>query len=242
MSREKILIVDDEREMCFLIKSFLDNENYEIEIRNDAESALQDIDAIRPDLILLDVMLPEMNGIDLCLKIRNSVDCPILFMSCKSENIDKIVALSAGGDDYITKPFNSGELIARINAHLRRERRHYEKYKEDLDVMAYECNGLILNESNRTVTLDNESVLLTSKEFDILNLFMKKPKRVYSKEQIYESVWQDGVMAMSDTKTVQVHISSLRKKIEPDGRMIKYIYNIRGMGYKFSEDVKIVND
>ena len=116
MSNEKILIVDDEKEMCLLVKSFLDNEQFQTYTAYDATSALELLETVEPDLILLDIMLPDISGVDLCLQIRNKVAAPILFMSCKSEEIDKIIALSVGGDDYITKPFNSGELIARIKA------------------------------------------------------------------------------------------------------------------------------
>ena len=170
MSQEKILIVDDEKEMCLLVKSFLDNEQFQTYTAYDAASALQILDSVSPDLIILDVMLPDISGIDLCLQIRNRIQSPILFMSCKSEEIDKIVALSVGGDDYITKPFNAGELIARVKAHLRRERR--SKGNSGDQATTYECEGLLLDEMGRTVTLDGQTVNLTAKEFDILTTLM----------------------------------------------------------------------
>ncbi len=233
MSNEKILIVDDEKEMCLLVKSFLDNEQFQTYTAYDAASAIETLDVITPDLIILDVMLPDMSGVDLCLQIRNKVSSPIVFMSCKSEEIDKIIALSVGGDDYITKPYSSGELIARVKAHLRREIRS----KGDIDkFQIYECNGLILDEAGRKVTLDGENINLTAKEFDILNILMKSPKRVFSMDQLFELVWKEESLA-GDSRTIMVYISNIRKKIESKEKDIKYIFNIRGAGYKFNDDV-----
>lgn len=236
MSQEKILIVDDEKEMCLLVKSFLDNEQFQTYTAYDASSALQMLDSVNPDLIILDVMLPDISGIDLCLQIRNRVQSPILFMSCKSEEIDKIVALSVGGDDYITKPFNAGELIARVKAHLRRERR--SKGNSVGKVTTYECEGLLLDEMGRNVTLDGQTVSLTAKEFDILATLMKNPKRVFSMEQLFELVWKEESLT-GDSRTIMVYISNIRKKIEPKERDVKYIFNIRGVGYKFHDKVNI---
>lgn len=237
MSNEKILIVDDEKEMCLLVKSFLDNEQFQTYTAYDAASALDMLDTVTPDLILLDVMLPDMSGVDLCLQIRNRISSPIVFMSCKSEDIDKIIALSVGGDDYITKPFNSGELIARIKAHIRRERRA----KGDAKAFhQYECKGLTVDEEGRKVTLDGEDVSMTTKEFDILLTLIKSPKRVFSMDQLFELVWKEESLS-GDSRTIMVYISNIRKKIEPKERGIKYIYNIRGAGYKFNDDVTVRN-
>lgn len=234
MSHEKIIIIDDEKEMCDLIKSFLVNEQFDIYTAYDCESALELLQTITPDLILLDIMLPDISGIDFCLQIRNEVQVPILFMSCKSEEIDKVMAFSAGGDDYITKPFHSGELIARVKAHLRRERRakNHDTNKNTI----LECQGLLLNEMSRSVTLDAQDLSLTAKEFDILFTLMKSPKRVFSMDQLFELVWKEESLA-GDCRTIMVYISNIRKKIEPKGRNIKYIFNIRGVGYKFHDNV-----
>ena len=177
-------------------------------------------------------MLPDVSGVDLCLQIRNKVTAPILFMSCKSEEIDKIIALSVGGDDYITKPFNSGELIARIKAHLRRERRARQAEADRNPV--YECHGLEVDETARTVQLDGEPVGLTTKEFDILLTLIRNPKRVFSMDQLFELVWKEESLA-GDSRTIMVYISNIRKKIEKSGQ--KFIYNIRGAGYKFHDEV-----
>jgi len=234
MSQEKILIIDDEEEMCQLVKSFLDKENYHTFTAYDAASALERIKNIDPDLIILDIMLPDISGIDFCLQIRNEIQCPILFMSCKSEEIDKIIALSVGGDDYITKPFDPGELIARVNAHLRRERR--AKSISDNNDNIYECEGLVLDEAGRRITVDGEEINVTAKEFDIIDILMRSPKRVFSMEQLFELVWKEDSLS-GDSRTIMVYISNIRKKIEPKDRDVKYIFNIRGVGYKFNDKV-----
>ena len=185
-------------------------------------------------LILLDIVLPDISGVDLCLQIRNKVAAPILFMSCKSEEIDKIIALSVGGDDYITKPFNSGELIARIKAHLRRERRARQAEAERNPV--YECRGLEVDETARTVQLDGQPVNVTTKEFDILLTLIRSPKRVFSMDQLFELVWKEESLA-GDSRTIMVYISNIRKKIEKEDQ--KFIYNIRGAGYKFHDEVTV---
>ncbi len=238
MSKERILIIDDEVELCNLIKYFLEHEGFETFMRYDATSALEDMAHINPDIIILDIMLPDMSGVDLCLRIRNEVCCPIIFMSCKAEEIDKIIALSVGGDDYITKPFDSGELVARVKAHIRREQRNKSRFAEAEKGFIYECEGLVLDETKREVYLDGERLIFTAKGFDILNLLMKEPRRVFSKEQIFELVWKEEALGRSDNKTILVHMSGIRKKIEPEGRQIKYIHNIRSVGYKFNELVK----
>ena len=204
MSNEKILIVDDEKEMCLLVKSFLDNEQFQTYTAYDATSALELLESVEPDLILLDIMLPDISGVDLCLQIRNKVAAPILFMSCKSEEIDKIIALSVGGDDYITKPFNSGELIARIKAHLRRERRARQAEAERNPV--YECRGLEVDETARTVQLDGQPVNVTTKEFDILLTLIRSPKRVFSMDQLFELVWKEESLA-GDSRTCLLYTS-----------------------------------
>lgn len=194
MSNEKILIVDDEKEMCLLVKFVLMTMSSFRRTRPyDATSALELLERWSPDLILLDIMLPDISGVDLCLQIRNKVAAPILFMSCKSEEIDKIIALSVGGDDYITKPFNSGELIARIKAHLRRERRARQAEAERNPV--YECRGLEVDETARTVQLDGQPVNVTTKEFDILLTLIRSPKRVFSMDQLFELVWKEESLA-----------------------------------------------
>jgi DNA-binding response OmpR family regulator len=234
MSNEKILIVDDEKQICTLIKSFLDQEQYQTYTAYDAESALAICDETEPELIILDVMLPDISGVDLCLELRRKTQCPILFLSCKSEEIDKIIALSAGGDDYITKPFQSGELIARVKAHLRRNRILSTPAKKARN---YNYEGLYVDLDSHQVFLDDMEVSLTPKEFDILSILIENPKRVFSMDQLFEMVWKIDSLD-GDSRTIMVYISNIRKKIEPEKRGVKYIINVRGVGYKFNNSLK----
>ncbi len=227
---KKILIVDDEKSICDVITTYLKKEGFLPLTAMNATAALQQIDEERPDLIILDVMLPDMNGVDLCTEIRKKYNTPILFLSCKTEAIDKIVALSVGGDDYVTKPFLPEELIARVKAHLRRfDSLVAQEDEEEI----YEAPGLVVNATTREVLLDGEPVHLTVKEFDILHLLIKNAKRIYSPTQIFEYAWKTNSI-MGDEKTVMVYISNLRKKIEPGKEDRKYIISIRGLGYKFN--------
>ena len=230
MATDKILVIDDEKEICTLVKSYLDKMHYASDVAYDAASAIEKVRTFKPDLIVLDVMLPDMYGTDLCLEIRKLTNCPILFLSCKSEAIDKIAALSAGGDDYVTKPFLPEELIARIRAHLRRARLAFEP--EDKQKV-FEYNGLTVNTESYEVFLNGKEVKLTAKEFDLLAVLIQNPKRVFSSEQLFEQVWKSESLS-GDNKTIMVYISSLRKKLESNPNNPKYIVNIRGFGYKFN--------
>lgn len=226
----KILIVDDEKSICDVVATYLKKEGFLPLVAMNAQSTLQIIEEERPDLIILDIMLPDMNGVDLCTEIRKKHNTPILFLSCKTETIDKIVALSVGGDDYVTKPFLPEELIARVKAHLRR---FDSLTSQDMDEEIYEAPGLVVNATTREVFLDGEEVYLTVKEFDILHLLIKNAKRIYSSAQIFEYAWKVDSIA-GDEKTVMVYISNLRKKIEGNKGERKYIISIRGLGYKFN--------
>jgi len=234
MANEKILVVDDEKQICTLIKSFLDKEQYMTYTAYDAKSALNILEQIEPELVILDVMLPDISGVDLCLEMRRKTQCPILFLSCKSEELDKIIALSAGGDDYITKPFQSGELIARVKAHLRRNRILSAPPKQ---TRIFQYEGLCMNLDSHQVYLDDTEVNLTPKEFDIMAILIENPKRVFSIDQLFEMVWKTDSLE-GDSRTIMVYISNIRKKIEPEGRNVKYIINVRGVGYKFNNSLK----
>lgn len=234
MSSEKIMIVDDEKEICDLIKSYLEKDQFQTFSCYDATSALAMLDNISPDLILLDVMLPDISGVDLCLEMRRKTHCPILFLSCKSEELDKIVALSAGGDDYITKPFLSGELIARVKAHLRRNR-ILTTSRDRKSV--YQFEGLRVDLSSHQVFVEDKETLLTPKEFDILAILVENPKRVFSTDQLFEMVWKIDSLE-GDSRTIMVYISNIRKKLEKNPQNPKYILNVRGVGYKFNNSLQ----
>jgi len=232
MMSKKILIVDDEKVINNLIRSYVEKQGYTALSAFSAKEALEIVKREDPDLIILDIMLPDMNGVDVCLEIRKNNEAPILFLSCKTEEVTKIVALSVGGDDYITKPFLPGELVARIKAHLRR-RNSIENKSVDTDEKIFEFSGLTVNAQTREVLVNETPVSLTAKEFDVLMLLINSPKRIFSAEQIFEQVWKTSATA-SDSRTVMVYISTIRKKIERSPNSPKYILNIRRVGYKFN--------
>ncbi len=230
MAREKILIVDDEVEILELIKSYLIEEQFQVLTAQDAKCALESMKAETPDLILLDIMLPDIDGIELCLEIRKVSNAPIIFISCKSQEMDKVLALSVGGDDYVTKPFLPHELVARIKANLRRSRLT-QNSKYTPSIIKYP--GINVNMDSHEVHVNDELVTLSSKEFEILAILIKNPKRIYSTEQLFQMVWKvDGFD--SDSRTIMVYISNLRKKIEKNPSNPEFIVNIRGVGYKFN--------
>ena len=233
MAREKILVVDDEIEILDLIKDCLLDEQFQVMTAENAKDAMDIINTESPELIILDVMLPDIDGIELCLEIRKVTNSPVLFLSCKSQEIDKVMALSVGGDDYITKPFLPNELIARIKAHLRRSRLTEQSIYIPKII---EFDGISVNIDSHEVYIDNEPVVLSGKEFEILEVLITNPKRIYSMEQIFQMVWKmEGLD--TDSRSVMVYISNLRKKIEKDPSNPKYIINIRGVGYKFNSSL-----
>lgn len=235
MSKGKILIVDDEREINDLIKSYIIKEGYLVFSAYDGKTALSIIDEESPDLIILDIMLPDIDGTDLSLLIRKKSNASIIFLSCKSEEMDKIIALAAGGDDYMTKPFMPGELVARIKAHLRRQKTSSISNIADEKSQVYEYPGLEVNLLTRNVIANDKKVNLTAKEFDVLKLLLRNPRRIFTPEQIYEYAWKMGSLE-GDSRTVMVYISNLRKKIEKDPGNPKLIVNIYGVGYKFNDE------
>lgn len=234
MSNEKILVVDDDRAINKLVCSYLVKEHF---IPIQAYDGAQTIEAIRsenPDLIILDVMLPDKDGPALSLDIRKLTNAPILFLSCKNQEIDKIIALSAGGDDYITKPFMPGELIARIKAHLRRQNSFANPIASEDTVIT--AGDMVISPESHQCLIRGEEVKLTSKEFDILKLLIENPRKVFPATRIFESVWKSSCLE-SDTKTVMVYISTLRKKLEPHEDSPSYIISVRGVGYKFNQSL-----
>lgn len=231
MAGEKILIIDDEREISDLIRSYLLKEGFVAVAAFTGAEARTLAAREKPDLIILDFMLPDVEGPELCLDLRKISEVPILFLSCRAEEIDKIVSLSAGGDDYITKPFLPGELIARIKANLRRSRKGRVEEETQPPILAH---GLRIDPQLREVTVDGRMVSLTAREYDILELLAKNPKRIFTAEQLFKIVWKTTSLD-SDPKTVAVHISALRKKIESEGA--GYIVSVRGVGYKFNHQL-----
>lgn len=233
---ERILIVDDEKPINDLIKSYIQKEGYTPVQAYNGKEALNAVINQSPDLVILDIMLPDIEGTNLCLEIRKKTDAPILFLSCKAEEMDKVIALSVGGDDYMTKPFQAGELIARIKAHLRRSQMARLSSTTESDEEIYDYPGLRINMMTHEVLADGKPVNLTAKEFEMLSLFVKNPKRIFNADQLFELAWKTNAIE-GDAKTVMVYVSTLRKKIEPDPSNPKYIISIRGFGYKFNHNL-----
>lgn len=236
MANEKILVVDDEELIRNLIISYLENENYTTYTASTGAEALDVIRRNQPDLIVLDIMLPDADGTDLCLDIRKMTNAPIIFVSAKTQEITKIMALSAGGDDYITKPFLPGEMIARIKANLRRSSVQYTD-QPAASSNVYALDDLLIDFDTYDLTIKGEPVSLTSREFDVLRLLVENPRKIFSASQIFESVWKTPSLD-SDMKTVVVYISNIRKKLGDDPVRPKYITSVRGVGYKFNQKVE----
>lgn len=222
-----ILIVDDERDIAELISDVLKGEGFATTIKNDGQSAIDAVKHNSYDLILLDIMMPNISGIETCNKIRETVSCPIIFVTAKNQLVDKIVGFEIGADDYITKPFVIEELVARVKAHIRRETRTTQQTNSIVKIGEIE-----INKDSYEVKKNNEPIMLSTKEFELLSYLMTNAGVVLSKEQIYNSVWQTEY---GDIGTVAVNIKSLRKKLDQEE---KYIITIWGLGYKFVKVVK----
>ncbi|WP_211746852.1 response regulator transcription factor [Paenibacillus sp. Marseille-Q4541] len=230
MSREAILLVDDEKEIIELIEIYLKNEGYVLYKASNGLEALEILRCSPVDLIILDVMMPQMDGIQACMKIREKNNTPIIMLSAKSQDIDKISGLSIGADDYVTKPFNPLELVARVKSQLRR----YKLLNNNNNSVSAEnqivIDDLMINTATHTVMIGDQEVKLTPREFDILKLLAVNQGIVLSMDKIYEEVWNEPFMESKNT--VMVHIRKLREKIEKDTQHPQYIKTVWGIGYK----------
>ncbi|MCG3088574.1 response regulator transcription factor [Sporosarcina cyprini] len=226
----RILVVDDEIGIIKLLEITLRKEHFtQIVTATSKEEALQALEENDFDVILLDVMLPDGDGFTLCSAIRQLTTVPILFISARSSDFDKLTGLSVGGDDYITKPFNPLEVVARIRAILRRQR-VYETPAPPVPKV-YEYEAFSFSPDEAVLTVGGESVDTTAKELELLHFFCKHPNRVFTTTQLYENVWGEDVFG--EEKTVTIHIAKLRKKLGDDTRKPRIIVNLRGIGYKF---------
>ncbi len=231
-----IVVVEDEIEIANAIEIYLKTQNYTVYKALNGQQGLEIIENNEIHLAIVDIMMPVMDGISMVMKVREKYEFPILFLSAKSEDIDKITGLNIGADDYITKPFVPMELLARVSSHLRRYGRYLEMLSGNkTQFNGYVIGGLELNLDSREVTVDDKSVKVTPIEFGILELLMSHPGRVFSAEQIYESVWKEEAIA---TETVMVHIRNLREKIEIDPKNPRYIKVVWGVGYKMEKQEK----
>ncbi|QZY54558.1 response regulator transcription factor [Crassaminicella profunda] len=226
---KKILIVEDDISIAELERDYLEINGFSVEIENTGIKGMNRAKKEKFDLIILDLMLPEMDGFQICKELRDTLDIPILMVSAKGEGIDKIRGLGLGADDYITKPFSPNELVARVKAHLKRYERLTNKDRKENEII--EMNGLSIDAYSRRVYVNNKEVNLASKEFDVLLLLASNPNRVFSKEEIFERVW--GLDSLGDVSTVTVHIRRIREKIEYDTSQPTYIETLWGVGYRF---------
>ncbi|MCI5760102.1 MAG: response regulator transcription factor [Eubacterium sp.] len=233
-AKQKILIVDDDNNIAELISLYLTKECFECKIVNDGEAALKAFPRFRPDLILLDLMLPGMDGYEVCREIRHKSKVPIIMLSAKGEVFDKVLGLELGADDYIIKPFDSKELVARVKAVLRRFQNTSVLPKEEPETVAQpakavEYPDLIINLTNYSVTYRGENIEMPPKELELLYFLASSPNQVFTREQLLDNIW--GYEYIGDTRTVDVHIKRLREKI--NGNPNWTISTVWGIGYKF---------
>ena len=227
-----ILVCDDDKEIVDAIDIYLSQEGYHILKAYDGLQAIEIMKKEEVHLILLDIMMPNLDGIRATRKIRETSSVPIIMLSAKSEDVDKILGLNIGADDYITKPFNPLELIARVKSQLRRYTQLGNLATEEKEAV-YVCGGLVVNDDLKTVTVDGEPVKLTPIEYNILVLLIKNQGKVFSIEQIYENIWNEE--AIGADNTVAVHIRHIREKMKDRGEHPRYIQNVWGVGYKLGE-------
>lgn len=225
----KILIVEDEEAIADLERDYLEISGFEVEIAHRGDIGLKRAMEEDFDLIILDLMLPEVDGFDICRQVRQEKNIPIIMVSAKKDDIDKIRGLGLGADDYMTKPFSPSELVARVKAHLARYERLIGSVVEQNDVI--EIRGLKIDRTARRVWVNGEERSFTTKEFDLLSFLAGHPNHVYSKEELFREIWD--MESIGDIATVTVHIKKIREKIEYDTSHPQYIETIWGVGYRF---------
>jgi DNA-binding response OmpR family regulator len=231
MDKPLILLVDDDRAVKHLLSETLEIEGFLVMTAGNGIDALTLIGEYPFDLILLDIMMPGMDGLEVCQRIRDRYPGPIVLISGRDRNADKVIGLSVGADDYITKPFEIEEVVSRVKAHLRREQRSRSARKSTESVLSFDQGALLIHKDTFEVYLNQERVELSTKEFQILSFLAEQEGRVISREKVYESIW--GEQDSGDIHTVTVHIKNLRSKLDPNNRYIKTVW---GSGYKFAGD------
>ena len=228
----RVLIVEDDSSIAELQKDYLEVAGFAVQVCPDGWEGLKQIEKNKYDLLILDIMLPGPDGLEILRRVKDSQDIPVLLVSAKKEEIDKIKGLTLGADDYITKPFSPGELVARVKAHLA----NYERLKSRLGAGSQRVNtltirGLSIDKDSRRVFVHDREVSLAQKEYDLLLYLAQNPNRVFGREEIFERVW--GLEALGDSATVTVHIARVREKIESDPANPQYIETVWGAGYRF---------
>lgn len=225
----RILIIEDEEAIADLEKDYLELSDFEVEIENTGDAGLSRAMSEDFDLVILDLMLPGMDGFEVCKSIREEKNIPIIMVSAKKDDIDKIRGLGLGADDYMTKPFSPSELVARVKAHMSRYDRLVGSNQKVNDII--EIRGLKIDKTARRVYLDGEEKIFTTKEFDLLTFLAENPNHVYTKEELFREIWD--MDSIGDIATVTVHIKKIREKIETDTSKPQYIETIWGIGYRF---------
>ncbi len=233
MNQYKILIVEDEKDIAIALEAYLSNQGYEVHIANNGIEGLEVLEKEKIHLAIVDVMMPKMDGITFVMKLRAKHDFPVIMLSAKSEEVDKIMGLNIGADDYVTKPFRPLELLARVNSQLRRYSRFLNMVqKEEVNENIFEAGGLELNLDTKEVFVDEKPVKLTPSEFKILTLLIQNKGRVFSADEIYERVWNENAV---NTDTIMVHVRNIREKIEINPKNPKYLKVVWGVGYKIEK-------
>jgi len=229
MDKKKILIIEDEVSIAELERDYFEINGFDVDIEKRGDVGLKKAKDMKYDLIVLDIMLPGLDGFEILKQLRNTSDIPVLMVSAKKEDIDKIRGLGLGADDYITKPFSPGELVARVKAHISRYERligNNEQRQEEIKI-----RGLMIDKTSRKVYVNSKEVMLTTKEFDLLVFLASNPNRVFSKEELFDKIWD--MDSIGDIATVTVHIRKIREKIELDPSNPQYIETVWGAGYRF---------
>ncbi len=225
----RILIIEDEVNIADLERDYLELSGFEVQIENDGEEGLKRALEEEFDLLILDLMLPGVNGFDICRKVRETKNMPIIMVSAKKDDIDKIRGLGLGADDYMTKPFSPSELVARVKAHLARYDRLVNMNVQVNDIV--EVRGLKIDKTARRVWVDGQEKSFTTKEFELLTFLAQNPNHVFTKEELFKEIWD--MESVGDIATVTVHIKKIREKIESGSNKPKYIETIWGVGYRF---------
>lgn len=231
--KEHILIVDDEEEIANLLELYLKNEDFIVHKFHNGKEAMQCIEQQSLDMAILDVMLPDMSGFQICQKIREQYYFPIIMLTAKVEDMDKITGLTLGADDYITKPFNPLEVIARVKTQLRRYKKYNTKIEENDTIEEYDIRGLVINKTMHTCTLYSELLDLTPIEFSILWYLCVNQGKVVSSEQLFEEVWEEKYL--DNNNTVMAHIARLREKMKEPAKKPKFIKTVWGVGYQIEK-------
>ena len=227
----RLLLVEDDMEISQILKDYLGAENYEVVCAADGKEACEKFDSDSYALVLLDLMIPKISGMEVMQYIRQNSTVPIIIVSAKDTDADKTLGLGLGADDYITKPFSVTEVLARIKANIRRSTQYSKPAEPENETLV--IGDLVMNLTDYTVTKKNVRVDLTAKEYEILKLLLQNPKKVYTKEQMYSLIWNDAYLG--DENAVNVHISRLRNKIEDNPRTPKYVITVWGIGYKLGD-------